>query len=149
MAGIKSKDTKPELQIRSALHRRGYRYTLHNKKLFGKPDLCLKKYKVAIFINGCFWHAHNDCHLFRLPKSKVEFWEQKLTKNKLRDKENIESLGNDGWRILLLWECALKGKQRLDFESLIETASKWIESDSTWLEIRGNTKANQDIHYRE
>ena len=136
MAGIRGKDTKPELLIRRELHRVGFRYRLHVKHLPGKPDLVLPKYKAVIFIHGCFWHAH-DCHLFRLPKSRTTFWKDKITRNIERDKSNIEVLQKAGWRILIIWECSLKGKERIPIEKIIGLTSQWLKSKSGFLEIRG------------
>ncbi|MCH5238482.1 MAG: DNA mismatch endonuclease Vsr, partial [Muribaculaceae bacterium] len=87
MAAIKGKDTKPEMIVRKYLHSLGYRYGLHNKKLPGSPDLVLRKYKTVIFIHGCFWHGHEGCKYYRLPKSNVEFWQDKITRNRQRDRE--------------------------------------------------------------
>ena len=129
MAGIKGKDTRPEILIRKALHRQGFRYSLHRKDLPGKPDLVLPKYNAVIFINGCFWHAH-DCHLFKWPKTRPEFWREKIGGNKERDKRNLDKLSELGWRVLIIWECALKGRQRLDFEQVLTTASNWLKSES-------------------
>ena len=97
MSGISGKNTKPELIVRRGLHARGFRYSLHSPKLPGKPDLYLRKYKVAIFVNGCFWHAHK-CSLFKLPKSNREFWSDKLEKNAVRDKTNHQELQSYGYR---------------------------------------------------
>lgn len=147
MAGIKSKNTKPELVIRKALHKIGYRYSLHNKSLHGNPDICLTKYRTVIFVNGCFWHAHENCHLYRLPKSKTEFWQKKLSGNKVRDKKNIDKLHNDDWRVIVIWECSLKGRHKLDLNALTKEIDCWIQGDSYWLEIRGSKSTNQESHY--
>ena len=139
MAGIKGKDTRPEILIRKALHRQGFRYSLHRKDLPGKPDLVLPKYNAVIFINGCFWHAH-DCHLFKWPKTRPEFWREKIGGNKERDKRNLDKLSELGWRVLIIWECALKGRQRLDFEQVLTTASNWLKSDSDNWTIEGKNQ---------
>lgn len=136
MAGIKGKNTKPELKIRSALHQLGYRYKLHDKNLPGKPDLVLPKYNAIIFIHGCFWHLH-DCHLFKWPSTRPEFWKGKITGNKLRDEKNTQLLKDDGWRILIVWECALKGKRALDFTLTIRSISEWLNSSDQHTEISG------------
>ncbi|MCM1504472.1 MAG: very short patch repair endonuclease [Muribaculum sp.] len=106
MAKIKSADTKPELIVRKYLYSRGYRYRKNVKRLPGSPDIVLKKYGIAIFIHGCFWHGH-DIH-FHLPKSNIEFWQRKITRNKERDIENRERLKKMGWNVLTVWECQLK-----------------------------------------
>ena len=117
MAAIKSSCTKPELYIRKILTAGGFRYRLNRKDLPGKPDIVLSKYSAVIFIHGCFWHMHS-CHLGKLPKSNISFWQNKLGRNQERDVENIQSLKELGWRVLVIWECALKGKFRIKEEVL-------------------------------
>lgn len=136
MAGIRSKDTKPELTIRRGLHRLGYRYRLHVKDLPGRPDIVLRKHKAVIFVNGCFWHQH-DCHLFKWPKSRVEFWHLKISRNKSNDALAHQALRSLGWRQLIIWECALKGRTKLNLSSIIAIASKWLDSNSMMREIKG------------
>ena len=108
MSQIKSKNTKPELMVRKFLHGKGFRYRLHDKKLAGKPDLILTKYKTVIFINGCFWHGHDNCKYFIIPKSRTEWWTSKLFGNKEKDKRNVETLESLGWKVITVWECELK-----------------------------------------
>ena len=136
MSGIKNKDTTGELLIRKSLHRLGFRYQLHRKDMPGKPDLVFPKFKALIFVNGCFWHAHN-CHLFKWPSSRPEFWQQKINSNKVRDEINLEKLTDLGWKTLVIWECALKGKTRRDLNEVIHTAANWIQYDSLNAEIEG------------
>jgi DNA mismatch endonuclease, patch repair protein len=136
MSGIQGKDTKPELKIRSALHKLGYRYKLHDKHLPGKPDLVLPKYNAVILIHGCFWHLH-DCHLFKWPSTRPVFWKEKITGNKQRDEKNIQLLKENGWRILIIWECAMKGKYKLDFSSTIISISEWLKGSEKFAEITG------------
>jgi len=136
MSRIKGKDTQPELAIRKALYRKGYRYRIHNKVLPGKPDLVLKKYRAVIFIDGCFWHAHN-CHLFKWPKTRQEFWQKKISGNKQRDQRNRTELKKQEWRILTIRECSLKGKTRLTIEKVIHLTSEWLESNDSDYEITG------------
>ncbi|HAT2126354.1 TPA: DNA mismatch endonuclease Vsr [Legionella pneumophila] len=142
MAGIRNKDTKPEMIIRKALFAKGYRYRLHRKNLPGKPDIILPKYRTIIFINGCFWHCH-DCHLFKWPQTRKEFWETKILSNKARDEENKDALLKSGWRILVIWECSLKGKMKLDFAQLINEIDSWITSTLVYGNISG---LYEDIH---
>ena len=136
MSGIQGKDTKPELKIRSALHKLGFRYKLYDKTLPGKPDLVFPKYNAVIFIHGCFWHLH-DCHLFKWPSTRPKFWRKKITENKERDKKNVLVLKEDGWRIMIIWECAVKGKYKLDFGSTIRSISDWLKSSDRYTEITG------------
>lgn len=107
MSRIKGKDTKPELQVRSILHRMGLRFRINRKDLPGRPDLVMPKYKTAIFVHGCFWHRHKGCKYSYMPKSNSEFWEQKFKENILRDKIKEKSLRNLGWKVLIIWECQL------------------------------------------
>jgi len=125
MASVRGKNTKPELVVRSALHRAGYRFRLHARKLPGTPDIVLPKYHVIIFVHGCFWHGH-DCSLFRWPSSRQEFWKRKITTNQANDLKNIARLRDAGWRVLTVWECALKDKRRQDGKRFADKLSEWI-----------------------
>lgn len=137
MAGIKGKNTKPELLIRKALHKAGFRYRLHDKKLAGKPDLVFPKYGAVLFIHGCFWHGHN-CHLFKWPATRTEFWENKINRNQQVDRVSIQKLLSDNWRIGTIWECAIRGKTRKDIASVIEASANWLVSNEKLFEIRGD-----------
>ena len=110
MQSIKSKDTKPELLVRKFLFSRGFRYRLNVKTLPGSPDIVLKKYRTAIFINGCFWHGHKGCKYFVLPKTNTQFWQNKIQKNQERDLDRRIKLRDLGWHTITLWECQLKPK---------------------------------------
>lgn len=110
MAAIKGKDTKPEMIVRKYLFSRGLRFRVQVRKLPGKPDIVLPKYKTAIFVNGCFWHGHEGCKYFRLPKSNVEFWKEKIERNIERDKESMQALFDLGWKVVRVWECELRNK---------------------------------------
>lgn len=112
MSSVKGKDTKPEMIVRKFLFSCGFRYRLHDKKLPGKPDIKLTKYKTIIFINGCFWHGHPHCKIYVMPKTNEGFWKEKIDKNIARDEKNIYLLHHLGWKIILLWECELKKKKR-------------------------------------
>ena len=112
MANIKSKDTIPEMQIRSLLHTDGFRFRLHRKNLPGTPDIVLPKYKTAIQVRGCFWHKH-DCRLFSMPKTDTAFWKIKLKKNKIRDKKNDKLISKKGWKLIVINECMIDSKKRL------------------------------------
>lgn len=111
MSRIRSKDTKPELIVRSMLHRLGYRFTVNgpkNKKLPGKPDIVLPKYKTVIFVHGCFWHRHRNCKYATLPKTRTEWWKTKLEGNVARDRRQRRELKKLGWRVIVVWECELR-----------------------------------------
>lgn len=112
MAAIKSKDTKPEMLVRSFLHAAGFRYRLHDRKLPGCPDLVFPSLHTVIFINGCFWHGHENCKYFRLPKSNVEFWRKKISRNTERDANVRAELEKQYWNVIVIWECDLKNKSR-------------------------------------
>ncbi len=118
MSQIKGKDTKPEMAVRKFLFANGFRYTLHNTKLPGKPDIVFKKYNTVIFVNGCFWHGHKGCKYFVYPKSKAEWWKEKITATQLRDKNNTSQLQKDGYKVITIWECEIKNKSI--FEKLIK-----------------------------
>ena len=108
MSCIKGKNTKPEEIVRKYLFSKGFRYRKNDKRYPGTPDIVLPKYKTVIFVNGCFWHGHEGCKYFVVPKSNTEFWLNKINRNIERDKEKISSLLNAGWRVFVVWECELK-----------------------------------------
>ncbi len=110
MSRIRSKDTKPEERVRKYLFAKGFRYRKNDKRLPGKPDIVLPKYKTVVFINGCFWHRHEGYKCFKWPSSNVDFWREKLQKNVERDKKNYNELLGDNWKVIVLWECKLKSK---------------------------------------
>ncbi|WP_430813976.1 very short patch repair endonuclease [Carboxylicivirga sp. RSCT41] len=112
MGAVKFKDTKPEMIVRRFLYKEGFRYRLHVKELPGKPDIVLRKYKTIIFVNGCFWHGHENCKIYMMPKSNISFWYEKITKNKARDKKNIEELNRLNWSVIIVWECQLRKKMQ-------------------------------------
>lgn len=122
MAAIRGKDTKPELLVRKFLFSRGFRYRLNHPRLPGHPDIVLRKYWTVIFVNGCFWHGHENCRYFRLPKTNVDFWKNKIECNRERDKEEQQRLAEMGWHCVTVWECQLKPKVRArTLESLAYT----------------------------
>lgn len=134
MAAIRNSNTKPELRVRQELHRRGLRYSLKNKSLPGKPDVLLSKYRVAVFIHGCFWHRHH-CNYFKLPKTNTEFWNNKISENVKRDTEVITQITDIGYRVLVIWECIFKGKNKEKLDSLFENIILWIKSEDKECEI--------------
>ena len=129
MAAIRASDTKPELIVRKALFSSGFRYRLHDRSLPGKPDVALKKYKTCIFVNGCFWHMHRNCQMFVLPKTRTEFWRAKLLENAERDQVAYEKLIQEGWKVIVVWECALKGRDRILPETVAQRLSSLITAD--------------------
>jgi DNA mismatch endonuclease, patch repair protein len=140
MAGIRGKDTQPELLLRRALHRRGFRYRVHVADLPGKPDLVFPKQRAIIQIHGCFWHCH-DCHLFKWPSSRVEFWRTKITRNREKDADTYRALVRAGWRILTVWECALKGRTRRTHDEVISAAANWLLSAEGNMTLQGTDNA--------
>lgn len=130
MSSIRGKDTKPEMLIRRGLHVRGLRYRLHDRKLPGRPDLVFPKYHTAVFVHGCFWHAHG-CALSRLPATRRDFWQQKLEGNAARDHKAIATLQADGWRVLVIWECALRGPARQKEATVLDRAAKFIRATAS------------------
>ena len=136
MSGIRGKNTKPEMMIRRGLHARGFRYRLHCK-LPGKPDICLPKYRAVVFVHGCFWHGH-DCHLFKWPSTRPEFWREKIGRNRRLDAAASDELLLTNWRVAIIWECALKGRSRPSLEDVLGRCADWLRSDSPQLIVRGN-----------
>lgn len=131
MSGIQGKNTKPELLVRKYLHSRGLRFRLHAKELPGKPDLVFPKYKVVVFVHGCFWHRHPRCKFAVVPASNVEFWKQKLDSNRERDQRNNRSLKAYGWRVLTVWECQLDERHLARLVGKIKAKDKEINAKST------------------
>jgi DNA mismatch endonuclease (patch repair protein) len=138
MRGIKSKDTAPEKLVRSLLQKHGYRFRLHSKTLPGKPDLRLPKYKAVIFVHGCFWHGHSCRGIKQIPLTHPKFWKDKISTNQRRDTRVISDLLKEGWRVCIIWECALKGRKRISEEKLIHALKKWLGTKSPALDIAGS-----------
>lgn len=134
MSGIRGKNTRPELLIRKALHARGFRYRIHCKDLPGNPDLCFPKHRAVIFVHGCFWHGH-DCHLFKWPKTRPEFWREKIGRNREIDARAMAELAEAGWRVATVWECALKGKGRRNITEVSWDLATWLSSGENSTEI--------------
>lgn len=128
MAGIRARNTKPELLIRKGLHCLGLRFLVHDKRLPGKPDLVFPRWKAAIFVNGCFWHGHN-CRLFKLPSTRTDFWRAKINANKERDSAAIQNLEDSRWRALTVWECQIKGRSAHEIESVLRHCKNWLTNE--------------------
>ena len=132
MSRIGARDTAPEMAIRKALHRAGYRFRLHRKDLPGRPDLVLPKHHAVIFVHGCFWHGHEGCRDFRFPKTNVAFWQNKIGRNIERDREALMKLASLGWRTLVVWECATGAKQ---LEKTASEIASWLQEQKPADEI--------------
>jgi DNA mismatch endonuclease (patch repair protein) len=125
MSRIRSRDTKPEMTLRRALHARGFRYRLHAKNLPGTPDIVLPGRRAVIQVQGCFWHGH-DCPMFKLPSTRQEFWREKIGRNLARDRETAEKLAKLGWRQLTVWECSLRGRAKLAIDSVADQSARFL-----------------------
>jgi DNA mismatch endonuclease (patch repair protein) len=136
MAAIRSSNTKPEMLVRKAMHAAGLRYRLHVDDLPGKPDLVFPRYRAVVFVNGCFWHRH-DCHLFKWPSTRQEFWREKIGRNVINDERAIDALQRDEWRVATVWECALKGRTRLDQTEAMRSLANWVRTEASTITIRG------------
>lgn len=131
MAGIRGRDTKPELLIRRHLHGQGLRFRLFARDLPGRPDIVLPRWKAVVFAHGCFWHRHENCSFFRLPKTRPEFWVAKIQRNVERDMAAIEQLRDAGWRVAVIWECAL----RKDPSRTLDRLASFVRSNRRFLEV--------------
>lgn len=125
MSRIKGKNTKPELALRSLLHKSGLRFRLHEKKLPGRPDIVLPRYKTAIFVNGCFWHRHQGCKYAYMPKTRIEFWKEKFERTVQRDLEKNRELATEGWHVFTAWECELKHAPCQVVERILKFLREW------------------------
>lgn len=134
MAGIRGTDTKPEMLLRRGLHALGWRYRLHEQNLPGKPDLVFSRRRALVFAHGCFWHGH-DCHLFKWPKTREDFWAAKIGSNITRDMRVRQGLLGDGWRVLEVWECQLKGRTRQPLEDVLRSCDAFLRGDEEFLSI--------------
>jgi DNA mismatch endonuclease (patch repair protein) len=134
MAGIRGINTKPELLLRRGLHCAGFRYRLHDRALPGKPDMVFPRRHAVLFAHGCFWHGH-DCHLFKWPATRQEFWRTKIGRNREVDARTDAALKVAGWRRGTVWECALRGKYRMAPSEVFEQLTKWLQSDRETIEL--------------
>jgi len=142
MSRIRCKDTKPEFIIRRGLHAAGFRFRLHRRDLPGTPDLVLKRFNVAMFVHGCFWHAHSGCRNFKIPGTRTDFWKQKLLGNKARDETNIVNLLGMGWRVFVVWECATRKKNAAE---LIQKITLWLQSPEKFGELSAQAEEIKTI----
>lgn len=152
MSRIRSKDTKPEMVVRRWLWAEGYRYRLNLKRLPGKPDIVLRRFHTVIFVNGCFWHGHEDKSCFRAPKSNVDFWNSKIQRNRERDKRNYLKLGEMGWNVIVVWECQLAPRCREDTLRAIsyKLSKTYLDLQHRAYEVREDTVlmvADSEVKY--
>ena len=139
MSGVRQKNTRPEMLLRSALHRAGLRYRLHAKGLPGTPDLVFPRFGAVVFVHGCYWHSHG-CYKSTVPKSNRDFWEKKFRANRARDERKCNELLEHGWRVLVVWECSLLGKHALRLDDLVGEVNSWLKGTSEEHEISGRQK---------
>jgi len=132
MSRIGARNTKPEMIVRRGLHSAGFRFRIHRKDLPGNPDVVLPKHRAVIFVHGCFWHRHEGCSNFRLPKTNTEFWGEKIGRNAERDSKAAAELRSRGWRVLVVWECATR---RIPVDELVPEIAKWIAGNQDGGEI--------------
>ena len=132
MAGIRGRDTKPEITLRRELHARGFRFRLQNGALPGRPDIVLPRWRAAIQVHGCFWHRHSGCHFSTVPASNAEFWMAKFTANVERDARKLDELMRLGWRVAVVWECGLRRK---DLNPVVDPLVEWLRSDTPFCEL--------------
>ena len=138
MSRIRGRDTKPELILRRGLHALGLRFRLHRKDLPGKPDLVFRRHRAVILVHGCFWHWH-CCPLFKWPATRSEFWREKIARNRERDQAALEGLRRAGWRVLVVWECSLRGPGRRSVEDVLARCEAFVRSpDDAFAELAGN-----------
>lgn len=136
MSGIRGQGTRIELSVRKALFARGFRYHINDRRLPGKPDVVFPKHHAVIFVHGCYWHGH-DCPLFCLPLSNREFWETKIGANRARDVRTLQALRDLGWRVAVVWECALRGRGKLGLEEVTRRLENWLPGDQEEITIQG------------
>lgn len=135
MSGIRGRNTKPEILVRNLLHRQGFRFRLHVSNLSGRPDIVLPRYHAVIFVHGCFWHGH-DCEYFKWPQTRPEFWREKIERNCSNDLKVRKALKKAGWRVGIVWECALRGAGK-DTGNITRRMCNWLHGDKPSMEIRG------------
>lgn len=131
MSAIKGRNTRPEIDLRKALHAAGFRYRLHGKDLPGRPDIVLGRWRCAVFVHGCFWHRHEGCHFTTTPATRPEFWQDKFLSNVARDRRNIENLLAAKWRVAVVWECSC----RKQLDKAAHRLARWIRSSRRFIEI--------------
>lgn len=144
MAGIRGKNTRPEMLLRKGLHARGWRYRLHGRDIPGRPDLVFAGRNALIFVNGCFWHGH-DCHLFKWPKTRDTFWREKIGANVRRDIRVRQQLLDEDWRIAEVWECTLKGRERRPLEEVLTHCETFLGSEIAYCSVGTERRVPLDV----
>jgi DNA mismatch endonuclease, patch repair protein len=147
MASVGQRDTGPEMRLRGVLHRMGLRYRLHDRKLPGSPDLVFPRYKSALFVHGCFWHVHKGCKFSTKPSSRTAFWKEKFEANKKRDRKSYDALEASGWRVLVVWECAIKRRKASDLKDLGSRVVLWLNSTERFGQFDENAIKNSCERY--
>lgn len=149
MAAVGPTNTAPELLIRRALHAKGFRYRLHDRRLPGTPDIVLPKHRAVIEVRGCFWHGHR-CYLFRAPGTNTDFWQRKIAGTIERDRRNRSALSDAGWRVAIVWECAIRGAvHRAELPALIDVLSAWLAQLDPFIEFTGGVSNTDVVRYRQ
>ena len=139
MSSVGQKNTRPEILLRSALHQAGHRYRVHVKGLPGTPDLVFSRFRGVVFVHGCYWHSHG-CYKSTVPKTNRDFWDKKFRANRTRDKRKCTDLQRQGWRVLVIWECALIGKHALELDDVVMQLNSWLRVANEQEEISGRPK---------
>jgi DNA mismatch endonuclease, patch repair protein len=143
MSRIRGRNTTPELLLRRGLHARGLRFRLHRRDLAGRPDLVFPRFRAVVFVHGCFWHGHG-CRLFTMPKTRPEFWQDKIGRNSERDARASAALQASGWRVLTVWECALRGRDRLGQATVLQAIERFLSGSETATEVRSSWRARRN-----
>lgn len=143
MSRVRSINTRPEIKLRKALFEKGFRYRVNVKTLPGKPDIVLPKYRTAIFVNGCFWHGHSGCKYYTVPETNVEFWVEKVRKNKERDAVNVQRLESLSWSVVTIWECELKSKAFADTVSRV--VGELASNKEKWEAYQAKRKSDREF----
>ena len=134
MSSVRRENTSPEIILRSVLHKSGLRYRLHDKDLPGSPDMVFTRFRAVIFVHGCFWHSHG-CYKSSIPESRHSFWKSKFQTNRDRDERNIKLLHNQGWRVMVVWQCALNGKHAYSSDVVVSCVKDWLQSSESFWQI--------------
>ena len=142
MSGIRGANTHPEMKVKSILHRLGFRFRIHQRNMAGTPDIVLPRFRAVVFVNGCFSHGH-QCHLFKWPASRTDFWRAKIGRNVENDSKAIAALRVAGWRTGTIWECAMKGRTRLDDETIGSLLADWLRNGQTQIEFIGTERSKK------